>query len=79
MRITKDLVIISYDSNSGETTRLEQDVAIKEINNVTCGKSDSKYLNAVPDQVESMAKNILPSYGYSLPAMELQIALCGNV
>lgn len=47
-------------------------------NNLSCGKSELKYLNTVPPQVESMAKEILPSYGYSLPAMELQITLCGE-
>lgn len=78
LRITKDLVIISYDSKNGQTERLEQDSAIKEINNLSSGKPDLKYLNTVPAQVETMAKDILPTYGYSLPAMELQIVLCGE-
>lgn len=37
------------------------------------------YNTKVPEKVDTMAKEILPSCGYSLPAMELQIALCGNV
>lgn len=77
--ITKDLVIISYDSNTGNATRLEQDTAIKELNNLSSGKPELKYLAEVPEKVDTMAKEILPSYGYSLPAMELQIALYGNV
>lgn len=79
LRITKDLVIISYDSSTGNAIRLEQDSAIKEINNLSSGKPELKYLAEVPEKVDTMAKEILPSYGYSLPAMELQIALCGNV
>ena len=79
LRITKDLVIISYDSSTDETKRLEQDAAIREINNLTNGKPELKYMKTIPEQVKTMAKEILPSYGYSLPAMELQIALCGNV
>ena len=79
LRITKDLVIISYDSNTGNATRLEQDTAIKEMNNLSSGKPELKYLAEVPEKVDTMVKEILPSYGYSLPAMELQIALCGNV
>lgn len=49
------------------------------MNNLSSGKPELKYLAEVPEKVDTMVKEILPSYGYSLPAMELQIALCGNV
>lgn len=78
-RITKDLVVITYDSKSGEIARVELDNALKEINTLGSGKSDDSYIKSVPEKVEQMASEILPEYGYSLPAMELQIVLCGTV
>ena len=78
-RITKDLVVITYDSKFGEIARVEFDNALKEINILGSGKSDDSYIKSVPEKVEQMASEILPEYGYSLPAMELQIVLCGTV
>ncbi len=78
-RITKDLVVITYDSKSGEIARVELDNALKEINTLGSGKSDDSYINSVPEKVEQMAREILPEYGYSLPSVELQIVLCGTV
>lgn len=77
-RINNDLIVISYDSKSGEIKQLELDEAFKQINNLGSGKTNDRYITSVPQKAEEIVKNKLASYGYALPASEIQIVLCGT-
>ena len=77
-RINNDLIVISYDSKSGEIKRLELDDAMKQINNLGCGKIDDKYISSIPKKADDIVKEKLASYGYALPTSEIQIVLCGT-
>lgn len=76
-RVNSDLVVVSYDSKTGEIKSLDLDEAFKQINNLGSGKSDDKYITAVPAKAEEIVKEKLDSYGYALPASEIQMVLCG--
>lgn len=76
-RINNDLIVISYDSKSGEIKQLELDEAFKQINNLGSGKTDDRYITSIPQKAEEIVKNKLASYGYVLPAYEIQMVLCG--
>lgn len=77
-RVNSDLVVVSYDSKSGEIKQLDLDDAIKQINNLGSGKADDKYISSIPPKAEEIVKEKLVSYGYALPTSEVQIVLCGT-
>lgn len=77
-RINNDLIVISYDSKSGEIKQLELDDAMKQINNLGSGKIDDKCISSIPKKADDIVKEKLASYGYALPASEIQIVLCGT-
>lgn len=77
-RINSDLIVISYDSKSGEIKQIELDEAFKQINNLGSGKADDRYITSISQKAEEIVKNKLASYGYALPASEIQMVLCST-
>ena len=75
----KESITGESDEEAVETAETKElDEAFKQINCLGSGKTDDIYISSVPAKVETIVKQKLPEYNYTLPASELQIVLCGT-
>lgn len=76
-RITKDLIVIVYDSESDFAKQIPLDSALKIVNEI---EKDAPYhfLNYEPECVKKLALSKIHDYHYALPDLTLEFVLCGQ-
>lgn len=76
--ITKEYIVVEYDSKTNRAVLLNLDSALKTINSLKATSSAEAWLDNIPGDVANIASDQLSKLSYSLPQKELQMVLCGQ-
>lgn len=77
-RTNNDLIVILYDSETGEVSALSKDEALKQINSLEKSDGRKAHVKSIPEKAQKIVEEKLESYKFALPKSEFLLAICGE-